>query len=99
MAKRIDAARCDDPRLTHGSAHLLLAPPRLGDEVARPGQCRADRSAEAFREIDPRRVERLGVGSRGHAARDDGVHETGTVHVSDEVVTPSHTHDTLDSLE
>ena len=95
----VDAARRDDARLAHGPAHLLLAPPGLGDEVARAGQGRTDGSAKPLREVDPRRVEWLGERARGDAARHDGVHEAGAVHVRREAVAPPRFDRALDPLE
>ena len=99
MGERVDAARRDDARLAHGAAHLLLAPPGLGDEVARAGQGRADGRAQPLREVDPRRVEGLGERAGGDAARHDGVHEAGAVHVRREAVAPSRFDHALDPLE
>src|SRR5207302_982789 len=47
MPERVDAAGGDDAGLAHGTAHLLLAAPRLVDECARAGHGRADGRAEA----------------------------------------------------
>src|SRR5258705_62453 len=49
VAERVHAASPDDAGLAHGAAHLLLASPRLVDELAGAGERRADRTAEPLR--------------------------------------------------
>src|SRR5580704_9931040 len=53
VTQRINAARGDDPRLTHRPAHLLLEAPSLCDEFTRTGERCSDRGAEPFAEVDP----------------------------------------------
>src|SRR5262245_34317362 len=97
VAKRVHAAGRDDAGLAHGAAHLLLAAPRLVDELARAGERRADRSAEPFGEVDPDRVEGRRVVTRRNPAAHDGVHEARAVHVGGQVVAASHRGHRLDA--
>src|SRR5262245_44169761 len=53
VAQRVHAAGRDDAGLPHRTAHLLLAPPRLVDELARDRKRRADRRPEPLGEVDP----------------------------------------------
>src|SRR5436309_3090524 len=69
VAQRPDAAGGDDPGLTHGPAHLLLAPPRLVDASPRARQ----RRRSAGLEVDRVRGvvgDHLFAGPRVHAQRD-----------------------------
>src|SRR3989441_10911402 len=99
MPERVHAGGGDDARLAHGSAPLLLASPRLVDERARARQGGADRSAEAFREVDPRRVKEGCVVPRRDAARDDRVHEARAVHVGGEAMTTRHRRHRLEASQ
>src|SRR4029453_11739697 len=96
VAERVHAAGRDDAGLAHGAAHLLLAPPRLVDELLRAGERSADRSAEALGEVDPHRIERRRVVARRDPASDDGVHEARAVHVGGQAVTTRHRGHRLD---
>src|SRR5262245_20268497 len=53
VAQRVHAAGRDDAGLPHRTAHLLLAPPRLVDELARARERRADWRPEPLGEVDP----------------------------------------------
>src|SRR5438552_2537546 len=99
MPERVDAAGGDDAGLAHGTAHLLLAAPRLVDERARAGHGRADGRAEALGEIDPRRVERRRVVAGGHTAGDDGVHEPRPVEMRRKPVPARHRRHLVDARE
>src|SRR5262245_55620516 len=97
MAKRVHAAGCDDAGLAHGAAHLLLAAPRLVDELARAGERRADRRPKPIGEVDPHRIERRGVITRRDPAGHDRVHEARAVHVSGQAITARHRGHRLDA--
>src|SRR4029453_2270531 len=97
MAERVHAAGRDDAGLAHGAAHLLLAPPRLVDELARAGERRADRRAKPLGEVDPHRIEWRGVVARRDPAGNDRVHQARAVHVGGQAVTARHRGHRLDA--
>src|SRR5713101_8810400 len=53
MAERVHSTCGNDPCLAHGPAHLLLAAPRLRDELTRARDGRTHRRSQALGEIDP----------------------------------------------
>src|SRR5262245_32447801 len=97
MAKRVHATGSDDAGLAHRAAHLLLAPPRLVDELARAGERGADRRAEPLGEVDPHRIEGRGVVARRDPAGDDRVHQARAVHVGGQAMTARHRGHRLDA--
>src|SRR4029453_11598046 len=96
-AERVPAAGRDDAGLAHGAAHLLLASPRLVDELVRAGERRAHRSAESLGEVDPHRIEGRRIVARRDPAGDDRVHEARAVHVGGQTVTARHRGHRLDA--
>ncbi|HTU79805.1 MAG TPA: hypothetical protein VMF09_13705 [Solirubrobacteraceae bacterium] len=88
VLERIQAARGEDARLAQRAAQHLLPAPRLADQLARAGEHRAHRRAEALREVDPGGVEAAGAVARGHAGREDGVEQPRAVEVRPQAVSP-----------
>src|ERR671910_2203060 len=77
----IDAGCSDDPGLAHRAAEEMLEPPRVAHHPALPGQNRAQRAAEPFREAQRDSVEaRPDLGGLD-AERDRRVEEARTVEV------------------
>ena len=89
-------ARGDNARLTHPPAEHLAMPDRLIDQLAGPGQRRADRGAEPFAEADAHRVEMLGPTRGFDAGGHHGVEQPGTVQVGRQSGVVGPTADLLD---
>src|SRR5436305_607996 len=86
MLEGVQRAGRRDACLTHAAAKQLAYAARLHDQLARPGECRANRRSQALAEADGDRIEVPGPLPGGDVGGDNGVPQARAVEVQGEVV-------------